>query len=580
MTSIQNPLSNNNNSSNTNYNNNNNNNNNSTNQQDSTGGNNYSYQPTSSVTPPIPHQNCRSSNGTNVLEQSSYSNQINNNNTNIIHNLPQSVQVVTFVFSSGNRIAREMLVLNEISPFFPVKITAQSSAPLTINLPEYITPQALTDLICLVENNSMMIDDSSTKGYLDLLNVLKTSEFFQNDEFSLKIINDLIMQVLAPENVIEFFKYCYSRIINYINNDNSNGNNLNRVWFKFFFKCLDIMEENFFINDSLMENILQLDKKIVEEVICKILYKYVIVDECKNLVFDNFNKVVDLILIIRYQKSFFTAIVNETFLVKNLFIPENKNIKENLTRNFEGESLDEDRPTTCITLGKYEIKNLYREICIEIVSNFFFDLILLVSYDYANDLMTFGLKFKKKNNKEKVQNFLEIFPFSCELIIISNNNTGKNTVYEKNALINLTNKQLAKNYFRKICSFENFRNKFKLDLSSSNPKLVKNFSFEMNLPHKAKLNQEGKFESINKSDYNVQYVTPNNFLIKCYLKMNLILASLLTRTITNYDNIYDDKAIKEIDEKTLADILLNEKLNKKCEDEIIISLLNWRKFIL
>ena len=120
---------------------------------------------------------------------------------------------INFTFANGQSASYDIILLMDISPLLYTKLQLMNSNENTINidLPDYISFQNLNDFICLVKNNCMMIDESNSRTQ-ELINVLKTSEYFQNEIYSSKIINDLVLQVLSVDNVFEYFDFCYWKI--------------------------------------------------------------------------------------------------------------------------------------------------------------------------------------------------------------------------------------------------------------------------------------------------------------------------------------------------------------------------------
>jgi hypothetical protein len=98
------------------------------------------------------------------------------------------------------------------------------------------------------------------------------------------------------------------------------------------------------------------------------------------------------------------------------------------------------------------------------------------------------------------------------------------------------------------------------------------------IPHKARLSNSGIIQSTNEIDS----MTPNYsdwLTLTVYLRVNFIHSVLLSAIVKNFPHIYDDKNIEKLEHSMFTSIMLNKHLNKTNEDECVIAVINWSKFI-
>ena len=458
---------------------------------------------------------------------------------------------INFTFANGQSASYDIILLMDISPLLYTKLQLMNSNENTINidLPDYISFQNLNDFICLVKNNCMMIDESNSRTQ-ELINVLKTSEYFQNEIYSSKIINDLVLQVLSVDNVFEYFDFCYWKIKALMDKKGT----VETFWMNFLFKCFDMIENNFFDSEYIQKKVMKYNEKIIEEIITRLIHKIMMKEIEVND--DKISLIIKLVMMVRKQNSFFVAVVNENLLKQSdLFSDKREN----------SNSLNQVKPTVKVEIGKYELYYYYKEIKVELVDKEIFDLIFVLYYDNKKDEFDISVKI---DNKNKTIVF-PIISFSCELNFISNNSPF---IHKKKSQIFLQNCENCKNPLNHLEIIQNLSKK--IQLSKPRDQNSKAFSFLSSLPHRARLTHNGFLHSTNENDISSAMKT-ESISLSISLKLNYIQTVLMSEIVRKFPNIYDDKYIFRIDISMLNSIITNKALKNTNEDEIIIALINW-----
>ena len=458
---------------------------------------------------------------------------------------------INFTFANGQSASYDIILLMDISPLLYTKLQLMNSNEniINIDLPDYISFQNLNDFICLVKNNCMMIDESNSRTQ-ELINVLKTSEYFQNEIYSSKIINDLVLQVLSVDNVFEYFDFCYWKIKALMDKKGT----VETFWMNFLFKCFDMIENNFFDSEYIQKKVLKYNEKIIEEIITRLIHKIMMKEIEVND--DKISLIIKLVMMVRKQNSFFVAVVNENLLKQSdLFSDKREN----------SNSLNQVKPTVKVEIGKYELYYYYKEIKVELVDKEIFDLIFVLYYDNKKDEFDISVKI---DNKNKTIVF-PIISFSCELNFISNNSPF---IHKKKSQIFLQNCENYKNPLNHLEIIQNLSKK--IQLSKPRDQNSKAFSFLSSLPHRARLTHNGFLHSTNENDISSAMKT-ESISLSISLKLNYIQTVLMSEIVRKFPNIYDDKYIFRIDISMLNSIITNKALKNTNEDEIIIALINW-----
>jgi hypothetical protein len=496
-----------------------------------------------------------------------------NNNAMNSSSFPNTI---TFSFSSGHQITYDMSLLFDISPvlFAKLQLLNNHETVLNVSLPEYITPQNLNDFICLVKNNTMMIDEHNSRTQ-ELINVLKTSEFFQNFTYSAKIINDLVLQVLTSENVFEYFDFCYYKIKALSQKKSS----IEQVWFNFLNKCFEVIEQNFFLDGNVERRVLKFNFKIIEEIINRLIYKGIIGGIDINNV--SFGKIINVIMFIRKQRSFFISAVNKNLIKQNdEFYTSSQGEYLNAfssSNNHSAQGLFDDskqsKPTIKIQIGKYELLYYYKEIEVELIEKEIFNLIFIVYYDNKRDELNISVKISD-NVHSKRKFHLPLLSMSCNVILTY---SPMKYNYTKHSQINVCNLLSTKNPLTQLDKIKNIARTLGITNNSAFAK-QKSFTVFSLIPHKARLSNSGIIQSTNEIDS----MTPNYsdwLTLTVYLRVNFIHSVLLSAIVKNFPHIYDDKNIEKLEHSMFTSIMLNKHLNKTNEDECVIAVINWSKFI-
>lgn len=463
---------------------------------------------------------------------------------------------IIFTFSNGQSATYDFSLLLDISPLLYAKLQLmrQQNTGMNIDLPDYITFQNLNDFICLVKNNCMMIDETNSRT-TELINVLRTSEYFQNEIYSAKIINDLVLMVLSTDNVFEYFDFCYWKIKAIIDKKGM----VETFWMNFLVKCFEVIERNFFENEIIQKKVMKYNEKIIEEIINRLMFKIITGDI--EVTKEKINILVKMILIIRKQKSYFVSIVNENLIKQNDFFFDKK-IEDPTSRQVL------IKPTLQVEIGKYELYYYYKEIKVDLVDKDIFNFVFVLYYDNKKDNFEISIKIDSNNSKSNSHlNYLSIISLSSEIILSSKGNTSN--IHKKQSQLFLHNCLFNKNPLFLMETVNNISSMIKIVKPTTKSS---SFSFSSSLPHKAKLYLNGTIQSTGEID---SILRNDSLSLSISLKVNYIQTVLMSDIVSKFSSYYDDKSIEQIDKAMLTSIMSNKILNKTNEDEIVIALLNW-----
>ena len=463
-----------------------------------------------------------------------------------------------FIFNDGRISKYTQNEILEVSPSFYYK-SINNITFNKIKVPPSITKEDISSFIDVYKKGVISFNNNNSNNYMNfleenikILKFLQISEFFENDSFSLILINDYFIKgsKITNENALTLLKISYKKL-NDLNKEGYLENyseNLDSAWFDLFMKCLDIIgcnlvnyfkdkEENFENNELSF-----FEKKIIDEIFEKfaknlIINNYEIIEDDENInknednnnnENNNDNKkyisISDLEHIIKFlsmnrkQNNFFDLLTNEYMKICS---EENINEINNLPN-----------PTFLLKLNVNEIETYYEEFKIEnqIDSKNERKITFVVFYRKTDDSLNIGFKLSqdKNNNNNNNENNNKIFGFNIITFISS-------IIIEEINACQINSKSITNN--------KSLYNIFKMN----------NFS-------KTLL----KFPSI-------EYLTVKIYLKSCYL--HSILCSYL---LNNFNNLFFDPKISKISKQFFLLILKNKNINFiVSSDKKVIAFLNW-----
>ena len=484
----------------------------------------------------------------------------NNNNTNSkeeISNLKKGN--IKLKFSDGTSNEYEINSILIINPNLFNEINKNGN--YEIILPDFITKNSLMDFLFLIKNGLNEIDELSGNDPNKFLNLIKISDFFQNNVITIKIIKDIILKRINEVNAFDFLNFSYEKL------KSNNNEEIDYCYFELFYRCLEIIgnDEHLFIKN--LDKIKHLDKKVIDELLQKtfshLIYGNYIYLENENEDL-NSNEIepesyFDTINDNEKKKQLnFISMNNLNNLVSSLYdIYGTQNFFELLTLEymslFSQESINElnevPNPTFQVKINYEDIGNYYEEYPINFSINnksIIFVIFYKISDDSFNVCMKFGdnpkLKNKLNHNHKNINSVDENFCFKIftflSIVKVHRGNIFKSLSSQTNLKCLSNNKSMHTIF--KLTNFTSAINKSNL--------MKENLSNENN--------SESFFVSIN--------------LKLCYI--HSVLTSYLLR---NYSKLCRLNEINKISKQLLVLILKNKFLNKKSENEIVIGINKW-----
>ena len=161
------------------------------------------------------------------------------------------------------------------------------------------------EFLFILKNNLNEIEELEGNYPNNFLTFIKISDFFKNNQLSIKIIKEIILNKINDDSVFDFLIFSYERL-----NKNNNGE-VDNCYFELFYKCLEMIgnNENLFLKN--LNKIKNLDKRVVDELLQKIF---------SHLIYGNYiyfqNDTED---IISEPENYFDTINDNEHQKKNLF---------------------------------------------------------------------------------------------------------------------------------------------------------------------------------------------------------------------------------------------------------------------
>ena len=442
----------------------------------------------------------------------------------------------------------------------------------------------------IFQKNSPILDDQASQENkiivnenIDLVQLIQISEFFENDSFSVFLINEFFLygeKKITKKNAYLLLILSYNKLNELNNNNYNNEEEIESIWLDLFMKSLEIVGKNllFFFEDKKLE---VFDKKIIDELFEKYsmnlisndylidfhenkndekdvsnnlnnnnndkneihnintinkknIEKIINNDNNKSIKSNNENenfitlstlkKIIEFLINRRTQNDFFCLLSNEFMKIS---CEENINEINNLPN-----------PTFLLKLDINDINNYYEEFPIEnqINNNEEKKIVFIIYYKKIEDSFNVSLKLTKfeKNNGQ------------------NNNNNHTNT--NNNLLFNFD-----------ILTFLSSVSIEELDVKQIN---IKSISNNKSMHEILKINNFSKLLSL----IGNEYLTLKIFLKPCYT--HSMLCSYL---FYNFDELYNNKNIYKIP-KSLLNIIIRKKQlnnNENNMDKIVICLFNW-----
>ena len=476
-----------------------------------------------------------------------------------------------FIFKDNRKITLSSKQVLNISPSFYNKYINKESK-INIDIPSNISYETFIEFIKIMKEQNSNENKLIIRKDVDLIELVQLSEFLENDNFSIFLINEYILfeDIKINKNNAYILLILSFNKLNKLNvNDKySNEEDIENVWLELFLKSLEIVGKNllYFFEEEKLDIF---DKKIIDELFEKyfmnlILYNHLINIEEKNIEKNNVNKIKENINNEMNNKEGNNIMINKEKLKENSFenkIINNENKKENIINL-----------ATLRKMIEYLMNRRTQNSFFSLLSNEYMKISSEESLSEINNLPnpTFLLKLDIND----IDNYYEEFEIENHI----NNNEQKTVLilnYKKiedsfNISLKLTNidksnnKSLKNNNFD-ILTFLTSSSIEEMDIRQNNIKSISN--------NKSK--QE--IFKINNFSKSLSFVNNKYLTLKIYLKPCYTHSMLCNYLFYDFDNIYNNKNIYKIN-KNLLNIIIRKKIQNnlnKNMDKIVICLLNW-----
>ena len=361
---------------------------------------------------------------------------------------------IKFHFINGDNLSIDK---NQLLSFNPcilnnnnISIQNINDNSYQINMPKNITKEELSYFLSITESGMKSIKDENIFGINDnkdikgnkIMNLIKISDYFNNEEFIVKLINDIILPFNYDNIIIELLDYSYKKLC--INTEQKEK--VNNAYFDLFYNCLENISKNEIIVLNNLDKIKYLDKKIIDEIIEKtfqnLIYGTTLLieqnKEMKNIKEDfeqssndvtsnnllispigdtskethilkdkQFKELIYFLMEIKNKKNFFDLLTSEyAFLLSKDSINELKNLPH---------------PSLQVDIHFSDYSFYSQEFPLEIILNHK-KIILVVSYKKIDQSFNVCLKLANYNNniKKNCNSILEIDKISEEKFIEDN----------------------------------------------------------------------------------------------------------------------------------------------------------------
>ena len=245
-----------------------------------------------------------------------------------------------FIFKDNRKITLSSKQVLNISPSFYNKYINKESK-INIDIPSNISYETFKEFIKIMKEQNSNENKLIIRKDVDLIELVQLSEFLENDNFSIFLINEYILfeDIKINKNNAYILLILSFNKLNKLNvNDKySNEEDIENVWLELFLKSLEIVGKNllYFFEEEKLDIF---DKKIIDELFEKyfmnlILYNHLINIEEKNIEKNNVNKIKENINNEMNNKEGNNIMINKEKLKENSFenkIINNENKKENI----------------------------------------------------------------------------------------------------------------------------------------------------------------------------------------------------------------------------------------------------------
>ena len=477
---------------------------------------------------------------------------------------------ITFIFYDQRKITLSAKqIINIVPNFYHNNINKETKN--NIEIPNKISYETFNEYIELVKEQITNENKLVIKNNVDIIQLIQLSEFFENDSFSMFLINEYILFEdikISKNNAYALLILSFNKLnkLN-VNDKYNNEEDIENIWLDLFLKSLEIVGINllYFFEEEKLDIF---DKKIIDELFEKYFMHLISSNHLINsketkskIIEKNYNDEIGLDLksniINKGQK-------NEISFEQNKFINDGIN-KDNII------NLDILRK-----LIEYLMNRRAQNDFFNLLANEYMKISSEDSLSEINNLPnpTFLLKLDIND----IDNYYEEFEIENQIrneeqriVLILNYKKLEDSF---NVSLKLTNVDKQNNKINNVDNLKNFdiltfltaASIEELDIRQNNIKSISN--------NKSK--QE--IFKINNFSKSLSFVNNKYLTLKIYLKLCFIHSMLCNYFFYDFDNIYNNKSIYKIT-KNLLSIIIKKRLLinniDKNMNKIVICLLNW-----
>ena len=475
---------------------------------------------------------------------------------------------LTFIFHDKRKITLPAKqVINISSSFYFNNVNKETKN--IIEIPNKISYETFNEFIQLVGITISNENKFVLKNDVDIIQLLQLSEFFENDTFSMLLINEYILYEdikISKNNAYILLILSFNKLnkLN-VNDKYNNEEDIENIWLDLFLKSLEIVGKNllYFFEEKKLD---VFDKKIIDELFEKFFMNLI---SSNHLIDTKDNRINNFV---RNQNDEDT----DELKINNKEEKHENSLEKNKMSNSGNKKENIINLPTLRKMIEYLMNRRTQNSFFNLLSNEFMKISSEESLSEINNLPnpTFLLKLDIND----IDNYYEEFEIENQI----NNEEQKIILiinYRKiedsfNISLKLTNvdKQSSKinktNNLKKfdILTFLTASSIEELDIRQNNIKSVSNNKSKQEI---FKINNFGKSLSF----VNNKYLT-----LKIYLKPCYIHSMLCNYFFYDFENLYNNKNIFKIT-KNLLGIIISKRLQlnyiDKNMDKIVICLLNW-----
>ena len=158
-----------------------------------------------------------------------------------------------------------------------------------INIPKNISKEEFSFYLSILEKFPKSLQECLDIKGDKILELLKISDYFNNEEFNTKVINELILPFNYDDIIIDLLNYSYKKL-----SRSEQKEEVNNIYFDLFYQSLENISKNEKVVLNNLDKIRLLDKKIIDEIIEKtfqnLIYGTTLLIE-KNNEYNNLNNI-------------------------------------------------------------------------------------------------------------------------------------------------------------------------------------------------------------------------------------------------------------------------------------------------